>query len=255
MEKILILYYSGVGNTKKVAEWMLSYLTPLCEVVIYSVEKLPCFFDLNNYSAVIIGFPTIHSEPAKPIMMFLNNLPSAKTSMATFIFTTCGLYSTNALRIFAKECVKKNLIPVLNRSYRCAAVDGILLAPFMECWYEDEKNLYKRIKNDSQWFKTHYAENSHAIIPKLKWYSSLNYINKLVGNKYHFKIYLHKERCIRCGKCYINCPVQAVHMDNNNYPIIVRTKCINCYRCIHHCPKLALSLSMKQPIQKTLYIK
>ena len=255
MDKILILYYSGVGNTKKVAEWFLSYLTPFCETMIYSVEKLPSIIDLNNYNAVVIGFPTIHSEPAKPIMMFLNNLPPVKTRIPTFIFTTCGLYSANALRIFAKECINKNLIPVLSRSYRCAAVDGILLAPFMKCLFDDEKNLQERIKNDSQWFKTHYDEIINPIIPKLKWYSSLNYINKFVGNKYCFRIYLHKERCIRCGKCHINCPVQAIDVDNDNNPIIERTKCINCYRCVHHCPKLALSLSKNQPIQKTAYMK
>jgi ferredoxin len=255
MEQILILYYSGVGNTKKVAERMLAYLSPFCKIEIYSIEKLPRAFDINNYSAVIIGFPTIHSEPAKPIMMFLNNLPPAETKISTFIFTTCGLYSTNTLRIFAKECVNKNLIPVLNRSYRCAAVDGILLVPFMKYFYQDEKNIQEKVKKDLQWFRMHYTDISYPVIPKLKRYSLLNYINKLIGNKYRFRIYLHKARCIRCGKCYINCPVQAVDMDKDNYPVIVNSKCINCYRCIHHCPKLALSLLKKHPVQKTLYIR
>lgn len=253
MEKLLVLYYSGVGNTKKVAEWMSACVTRFSEAEIYSIEKLPCSFDIDNYRAVIIGFPTIHSEPAEPIMRFLANLVPAKRNIATFLFTTCGLYSTNSVRIFAKKCINKNLIPILNRSYRCAAIDGILLVPFMKCWYEDEKNLNDKVEKDLQWFEMHCFDIPYPKIPKLKWYSSLNYINKLAGSKYHFNIYLHKVRCIGCGKCYINCPVHAIDKDKDNYPVIINTKCINCYRCIHHCPRMALSLSKHKPIHRTLH--
>jgi ferredoxin len=231
---------------------MFGYLTRLCETEIYSIEKLPNAFDINNYSSIIIGFPTIHSQPAKPIMMFLNELPAAKRKLPTFLFTTCGLYSTNTLRIFAKQCINKGLIPVQSRSYRCAAIDGILLAPFMKTWNGNEKNIQEKIRNDLQWFIMHGRDIIHPKIPRFKWYSPLNYINKLAGSNYRFKIYLHKIKCIRCGKCHNNCPMQAIDMDEDKYPRIVRTKCINCYRCIYHCPKLALSLSKKQPIQNKL---
>lgn len=37
---------------------------------IYLAEKLPPKFDMLEYDAVVIGFPTIHSAPAKPILAF-----------------------------------------------------------------------------------------------------------------------------------------------------------------------------------------
>ena len=67
MKPFLIIYFSGVGNTKAVAEQIKSYANKI-PTEIYSVENLPDDFSVNNYSAIIIGTPTYHSEPAKPLM-------------------------------------------------------------------------------------------------------------------------------------------------------------------------------------------
>ena len=74
MKKILLLYYSGVGNTKRVAKIIKEKLSIRYNVDMYSIEKLPVNFSLENYKAVVIGFPTIHSSPAKPINIFLDKL-------------------------------------------------------------------------------------------------------------------------------------------------------------------------------------
>lgn len=69
MKPFLILYFSGVGNTRSIAEELYRYASKI-HTSIYSVEKLPDDFDINNYSAIILGTPTYHSEPAKPLMAF-----------------------------------------------------------------------------------------------------------------------------------------------------------------------------------------
>lgn len=255
MKEVLVLYYSGVGNTKRVAEVIKSNIAARYNVDIYSVEKLPNDFDINQYKAIIIGFPTIHSSPAKPIITFLNSVIKLENAVPTYVFTTCGLYSANSLRIFGKRCVVKNMVPIINSSYRCPSTDGILLAPFMKCLFLDEKNLYKRVEKDSFEFIKLLKMPLRINMPRAKVYSILNHPNKLLGQRFPFKIYLHKERCIGCGKCISNCPVQAYKMDNNRFPIIDKSKCISCYRCIHHCTERALSLSKKKIPKKTLFIQ
>ena len=150
MKPFLIIYFSGVGNTKAVAEQIkgLAFKIP---TEIYSVENLPDDFSFDNYSAVIIGTPTYHSEPAKPLMKFIEAVnPSRK--IPAFVFTTCGLYSENCLRVLAKECLKHRIIPIHSASYRCCATDGILLTPFMDCWFQNEKDLQMKIKMVRQKF-------------------------------------------------------------------------------------------------------
>lgn len=152
MNKMLVLYYSGVGNTKQVAKVIANNLSIEYDVDIYSIENLPDNFSFDNYKAMVIGFPTIHSSPAKPISIFLDKLDQLKNPIGSYIFTTFGLYSCNALRIFAIKCSKKNIIPVFNRGYRCKATDGILLTPFIKYWFSDEKKLNEKVKTDSTEF-------------------------------------------------------------------------------------------------------
>ena len=77
MKPLLIIYFSGVGNTKTVAENMKNFAKNKILSEIYSIENLPDNFTINNYSAVILGTPTYHSEPAKPLIKFLETLLKA----------------------------------------------------------------------------------------------------------------------------------------------------------------------------------
>lgn len=250
MDKKVILYYSGVENTKTMARYMYNYLRQNNNIDIYSIEELPEDFRFDNYSKLIIGFPTIHTAPALPMMSFIQHLKVIERKLPTFVYTTCGLYSGNALRILCKASIAKNIIPVYTSSYRCPAVDGILLTPKIKRWYSYEKKLSIKIKNDLDQF-LNIVETSGKI-PKLKWYSAFNYPNKVIGQHKTFKIYVHEKQCVKCKKCIENCPTMAYVQDTKGLPLFNVEKCINCYRCIHYCPQRALSLSRRKPPTKTL---
>lgn len=91
-------------------------------------------------------------------------------------------------------------------------------------------------------------------MPRFKLYSILNYPNNLLGKGVTLRIYTHKEKCIKCGKCTRNCPAKSLPKDKEGYPVFLKSKCDKCYRCIHHCPKLALSLSKNKTPKKVLDI-
>ncbi len=247
MRPVLIIYFSGVGNTRAVAEYIRS-ITVKIPTEIYSVERLPDNFNIDSYSAVIMGTPTYHSEPARPLMSFLEKLKQGR-NIPAFLFTTCGLYSENCLRILAKECIRHKLIPLHCASYRCSATDGMLLVPFMECWFKNEKDIQSKIRKDIGIFISRLKPPSKPDIPASKWYAPLNYPNKILGRNSTFPIYLYEERCIKCGKCQRDCPMGAISL-KDGYPVISKADCMNCYRCIHHCPSLALSLFENKPVER-----
>ena len=245
MKRIAILYHSGVGNTKKVSEKISVLLAKHYYTETFSIEKLPEYFDLNNYIGLVIGFPVIHAHPSVRILRFIDSIKPLPQPKAAYIFATCGLYSANTLRIFSKRCILKNIIPVMNRVYNgCPAADGMLLAPFIERFFHFPKNLDNNIANDMSAFREK-IENGIVTLsmPKFKLYSILNYPNKLAGQLITFRIYLHNHKCSKCSKCIIDCPSGALEKDNDGYPAFLLNKCEKCYRCIHHCPNLALSLN------------
>lgn len=236
-----------------VATKIFDLLLDLYECNISSIEKLPTNKMDDYYDALVVGFPTIHAAPPQPMLNFIKQMKQFEKSIPTFLFTTCGLYPANILRIFAKQCKDKNLIPIMAKSYRCAATDGTLVAPSMNVWFHHDKRLDEKVKNDINDFVELLSKPIVAHIPRFKLYSILNYPNKFFGQNFAPSIYVHKENCVLCGKCIKNCPVKNIKEDNDGYPNIKKSNCIHCYRCIHHCPKKALSLSSKHAPTKTLY--
>lgn len=251
--KIIIIFYSGVGNTKMVATKIKNNLINYSDISLISIEDIDEKFDFTKYDAAVIGFPTIHSSPAKPMLNFIEEIIPLTECIPAFLFTTCGLYSANTLRIFAKKAITKNIKIILCKTYRCSAIDGILLAPSMNIWSKSEKNLDAKIYNDSLAFIKLINIACENSLPPFKFYSILNYPNKILGRWYSPMIYTHKEKCICCKKCVIACPVHCINEEIDGYPIVDKKNCISCYRCIHHCPRKALSLSKKKTPIKTMF--
>lgn len=49
-----------------------------------------------------------------------------------------------------------------------------------------------------------------------------------------------RDKCIRCGKCYNACPVDAIDWKKKEYPVINKDKCIKCKACINVCEFTAI---------------
>ena len=52
---------------------------------------------------------------------------------------------------------------------------------------------------------------------------------------------LDPERCERCGRCALVCPVQTI--DPGNYRVTDRSRCIACFACVRYCRAGARSLA------------
>ena len=61
---------------------------------------------------------------------------------------------------------------------------------------------------------------------------------------------LDSEKCIRCGACIGDCPVQVLRRDDAGYPVMSRDllpACIQCQHCFAICPNCAISMKHADP--------
>ena len=217
---------------------------------IVSVENLPALEAISSYDFIVIGFPTYHCTPSMTIRFFLNSLPVFDTPKRIFIYTTCGWYSGNALRIFAKEAGAKNLITVLSHSYRCPATDGLLLLPRFKCLARFEQKLVYKIQRDVRDARLCFSYARNEKPPRFSPISILNFPNKILGLRLAPLVVLNKDNCIRCNLCKNSCHHCCFTVDEEGYPLYSKKACEHCYRCIHQCPHKALSIYSRRDFKQ-----
>lgn len=55
--------------------------------------------------------------------------------------------------------------------------------------------------------------------------------------------YIDKEKCIRCGLCWLHCPDAAINQVDEGYFEVDLYHCKGCGICASICPKSAISMS------------
>ncbi|QNO15859.1 4Fe-4S ferredoxin [Alkalicella caledoniensis] len=243
-DKILILYHSGAGSTKVIAE-IYHKMLDLYSIDMSSIDLGYDYELLNNYEFFILAFPTYHCAPSTSMMEFIERMPPHQKPKKAFVFTTCGLYSGNALREFTKKCLTKNIHVYDYSVYKGPATDGVLLFPPFSFMYDYEENIAKKIKSDIKKIEHIFNGSTNEVkIPSFKLYTILNFPNKILGKTYKHKLKLLKDRCIGCNKCINDC-IRKCWNSIGEYPQYDRTRCEFCFKCVHHCPSEAIILSEK----------
>lgn len=244
-----LLYHSGAGSTKTIAELLYSKL----QNIITCVEPISLNYDYNNFiqfKYFIFGFPTYHCEPSSSMMDFIEKMPRFYEKKAAFVFTTCGLFSGNALRIFIKACNLKNIYIYGYSSYQAPASDGALLFPYINFLFRFGRTVPDQIVRDIHTITDMLVKNGiENKYPRFKLYSIINYPNKYFGKKYKHNLRVRKENCIKCYKCLKDC-IRDCWQIIDGKPSYNNSNCEFCFKCIHHCPVSAIILNSKT-VKKT----
>ncbi|MBR1744234.1 MAG: 4Fe-4S binding protein [Lachnospiraceae bacterium] len=52
---------------------------------------------------------------------------------------------------------------------------------------------------------------------------------------------IDEHRCLACGTCIKSCPMEAIHIWNDRYAMVISHKCNRCGKCIAACPVKCIS--------------
>lgn len=251
--KILIIFFSGTGNTFYCANYLKERLKqPGTEVRIDSVERLPKR-EIANYDLLIVGFPVYACDPPKIVKDYLGGIPLTSRK-AAYLFCTKGLYSGNALKN-AAGLLKTSGYRVLGRAdVTMPGSDGLA---FLKADSHAAKKLcgrdFSRIEPldrlaetiRSDWKDTgRRAEKiSERRVPSKIGAAAATGLFRLVyapvGRWFAGK-FRADETCVRCGTCEKICPAGNIRVTEEG--VRFDGTCFLCMRCVHQCPKAAIQI-------------
>jgi ferredoxin len=237
MSKNIVFYFSGTGNSLKVAKDIAKEM-PNCEIVSMTGSK---DYDLPaGYETIGFVYPTyFRGEPLK-VREFISNL-NLQNNPDSYYYavTTCGRYRGNAL-LHIRDILKKKSI-TLNYASKLDMFSNYVIVYDMstkvkERAIDSEKkflpimdDIKNRRINGKKEFKP-FTEMIYRIL--------ISFAPRMDRN------YNVSDACTGCGICKKVCPVNNIDLDDNNRPYF-KHHCEQCVACIQYCPQRAINYKNK----------
>ena len=234
----MIIYFTGTGNSKYVAEAIAERLDD--ETVCanqYVREKKSGTFESEKpfvfvFPVYLSTSPTVFRDFIEK-STFLGNMnayfvptcASADGSVPNSSKDLCDRMGTLKYRGCRKVCMPQNYV--------------ILFKPFEETkkdeYYKNAETVLDEIcetVKEGGELPEKPASNFEYVSTKLveKWYNS---------SFTKTRFFKAGDACISCGLCEKNCPTDSIKM-NGEKPVWVNKVCIHCMACISYCPTQAI---------------
>lgn len=242
--KTIIYYFSGTGNTEKVAKNYQKYFEDQnIECQLERIEHIDNIKEINveEYDFIGFGYPIHAFNAPKIVLEFAKKLKKCKGKKNYFIIKTSGepLKLNNISSIKLKKILKKKNLILTNEYHYCM--------PYNIIFRHSDYMAYKMWKYASSLIPIDCQE----IIDKkpvklskffmgsfLAWIFRIEFIAGKINSK-HYKI---NDKCIKCMRCVRTCPTGNITIEDGK--IKFGKNCIMCMRCSFFCPTNAINIGM-----------
>ena len=244
---MVMLYFSGTGNSKYIAELFCRYMNIKC----YSIENNIDFCQLLT-AAEIIGFcyPIYGSRVPRIMREFVERHKDFLKNKKLFIFCSQLIFSGDGARSFT-DIFPKNWIEIIyaEHFFMPNNVCNLPLLPLAS-----EIKIKKYMVKADQKMKDVCQNITDGIIKR----RGFNIISKKLGQiqgtfmpaieKKAMKSVFINDNCNKCLLCVSICPMK--NFDYQNKQIIHKNNCTICYRCINKCPNKAITVFINNKTRK-----
>jgi len=257
--KVLIIYFSGTGNTKVLAQ---GYKTVFekrgHEVSILSIEEGT---NLPEHDILVVGGPIYAGNmPDELINWVRKNIKKVTAPKQAIVYSSsAGLLNANGVKSIGKKLINKGYTLVdsttfemprnfyidkyeptpeaLQKQHFESAVEKLIQSVNKVNRHKDEAN-YETNSNtqDNITTETVGIEIKESVM-MIDFFADLfRMMAKSMGKSFQIN-----EKCIGCGVCEKNCPKENIDFKEKKY----YNQCMLCTRCIHNCPVNAISYKGK----------
>lgn len=241
--KIILFYFSGTGNTKKVIdECVQAFQAGGAVVTLKAIENYlnqDIDFDLNEYDKIGFAYPIHAFNAPELVVKFAKKLHKTQAKKDLFIIKTSGepLWLNNVSSLKLKSILKRRKMILKNEYHYCM--------PYNIIFRHTDDMAYR------MW------ESAKAVIPidcqeiltgkpvKLKPFPFGSFLAWLFrieywGARFNGKRYKVNNKCIQCGMCARRCPTNNIKIEDGKFKF--GKDCIMCMRCSFFCPTDAIKI-------------
>ena len=245
--KVLICYFSGTGNTRKVAEKYVSSFAELghdAELVsvdgLFDSKQLPDSFLTLLKKADLIGFgyPVHAFNAPAPMLKLAKRLPKMPSAKRVFVFNTSGepLRLNNISSIKFRHMLKHRRYSVFSEYHYCM--------PYNIIFRHADEMAYKMWQTAEQLIPLDVKQIVVGTPHLLKRVFCGGFVAWVMrcehwGVRLNGKQYKVGKNCVHCQKCINICPTHNISVKKNG-KLHFGSNCLMCMRCAQLCPKNAI---------------
>lgn len=236
MNKAAIIYFSGTGNTKYVANIMKSYfngINIICDLV--DIEKK--VIDLSQYDYIVIGGPVFVERYPEILLKYIEENLSNYNGK-------CMMFSTQASDVVSsvfQHALKR--LKNLNITY-CDFIsmpNNFYNFMFKKYTDDEEKRAIEAASKKARQMVKEFLEgkeskieisNFRVQLAEVGYKMTYPYLRKWLMKK----LSIDRDKCVECGLCEINCPTNSITISPR---LKIKDTCTFCQRCLNICPKNA----------------
>ncbi len=237
MEKNIIFYFSGTGNSLKIAKDIANRLEN-CELVLLTKfnEKI---LD-GGYSRIGFVYPVYCADIPVCLKNFMQKTDFNRNKDAYFfnVVTGGGSFGNSSFAL-NEELEKQGL--------KLSSVNEVKMVGNYVALYDMPKeygDVNKKVENSvEEIINNCINKTENAVIPTEK--KAIKFVARIMLNKFanmdkHYNV---DSSCNGCTTCKKVCSVQNIDMQNNK-PVFLH-KCEQCMACIQLCPQRAINYKAK----------
>ncbi|WBW95175.1 EFR1 family ferrodoxin [Oceanirhabdus sp. W0125-5] len=247
--KAAVVYFSGTGNTLKVAHLFKERLIEVCsEVDLIDVTKHNNI--LKNYDLIIIGSPTYSKVASRKLIEFIDqNIDNEFNKNKEFItFVTHSWEKAYGHTTLKKHLEKRGLKVISSQAFLMP--NNFYMMMKEKTSEHEKKNRLEEASNivDElvKAYKEGYTLNENESNVKRIFYQEIyKMLNRswipTFAQKY---LRVDQNKCNLCGLCVRKCPNNNIEIKNGI--ISFKNECLACGRCFNKCPKNAYIINSKK---------
>ncbi len=237
---ILILYFSGTGNTHYIAKRIKASLknenTECNAVETFPPERI------KDYDILIFGFPIYACRMPEFLKQFIDKFPLTK-SRRIILFSTFAYTPCNAMKDAAHYFEKRGFRTAFAKGIKMPGSEGLLLLKkgtraakkASQVNFKSIEQFVNDVKNAIYSHSTGKAQGNFLFAP-------FGLIMKLfipVENTLKRAMFAD-ENCTHCGICEKVCPTNNIKVTDSE--VLFGKECVLCLRCVSQCPVEAIQI-------------
>lgn len=245
--RIALLYYSGTGGTKLVAELLGEILSVKHDVRVTGVKDPHAAEGAADSDLLVFCYPTYFLRPAPSMREFIEGIGPFDPPRASYIVATDELYSENSIRACALVLKTRGIFVAGSKVVRAPGSDATCVLPgeLVPWLYRFERGFPRKLRSIAEEIDGLAGHKPRGFIPAPKWYTpfaqllQVSILNRFEGWRGRFRVL--PERCTLCSACVAGCDRGGWALSGGAL-LHIPERCELCTRCIHRCPRKAIVL-------------